>query len=430
MTDDFRRYPAGDKRQLINFTRFTELTGNKIFICLDRGILEICKYFINSRGSWRTTYYVENQQAGYLMPTMAEFQDLLEAIAEANLDMASCDDIVTALEGISASISASSTTSGGSGCGCVLDPGTDITDTYEPQPASEPDREGDPPAGFETWEAFDAFKCNAIGWFLDGYIGTLLNWGGLFGVIGGLTVAVVVGLCLLIPPAAALITIVAALGVIFSIDASLFTNFVLIAEALQDERDDIICELYGVDNAADAFDIMSAHVESAISGLSGLPPGVDVTMSVCCTQLISTTYLNVIYTGQGDIEGHTGEDCSACVGADCLFLTYGFILSIEPAEGYDGVMHVRTAENAIAFGCDATEWAVRIECPCNVEVHIEDVSGSSTGPVCDRYYVYDVMDSIIQYNSDTWSDTTIPAGGGLYIFTSGEDDFDIFFTNV
>lgn len=430
MTDDFRRYPKSDKRQLISFTRFVELTGEKIFICLDRGILEICKYLLNSRGSWRTTYYIGNDMAGYTMPDPTDFQDLLEAIAEANLDMASCDDIVTALEGIQGAISSSSTTSGGSGCGCVMDGGTDLTDVNDGESVVTPDREGPPPEGFETWEEFDLFKCNAIGWFLDNYIGTLRNWGGFSGLIGGLTVAVIVGVTLLTVPPVGLALIMAALGSLLVLDIGLFAGFITIADCIEDAKETLLCSMYNVDNSNDALILLQAKVDECISGLEGLPPGADLFFSQACYQLMSNDALGVAYSGQGDIEGHTGEDCSACLSADCLFLTYGFITSIEPAEGYDGVMHTTTAENASGFGCDASEWAVRIECPCEVEVHIVDVSGSSTGPICDRYYVYDVMDSVVQYNSDTWSDTTIPAGGGLYIFTSGDDSFDIFFINV
>ena len=110
MSEDFRRYPASDTRQLIDYNRFMSLTGEKVFICLDRGVLEIAKYFLNSRGGWRTTYVKEYGQVGYTMPTVEEFENIKQAIAEGNLDMASCDDIVAALQGIQGAIEA-----GGSG---------------------------------------------------------------------------------------------------------------------------------------------------------------------------------------------------------------------------------------------------------------------------------------------------------------------------
>ena len=114
---DFRRFPGGSSRQLIDYNRFVSLTGEKVFICLDRGVMEAARYLLNSRGSWRTTWVKEYVGTiGYNMPTEAEFEIVENAIAEANEDMSSCDDLVNAIQGVTAAIT-STAGSSGSGCG-------------------------------------------------------------------------------------------------------------------------------------------------------------------------------------------------------------------------------------------------------------------------------------------------------------------------
>jgi len=82
---DLRRFPLGSSRQLVDYNRFASLTGTKLFICIDRGVMEIARYLLNSRGSWRTTYVKEYVGTiGYIMPTEAEFELIAHAIAEAN----------------------------------------------------------------------------------------------------------------------------------------------------------------------------------------------------------------------------------------------------------------------------------------------------------------------------------------------------------
>lgn len=304
--DDFRRFPDGSSRQLINYNRFVGLTGTKLFICLDRGVMEIARYLLNSRGSWRTTYVKEYVGTiGYNMPTLEEFQIVENAIAEANEDMSSCEDLVNALNSINATLQGASS----GGCGCIMGGDTDITDTTDIPPQAEPGREGPPPTGNATWEEYDGHKCDWIHKVLADYIGTLRNYGGLFGTLGGLTVAVIVGLTLLTVPPLGFALLMAALGALFVIDIAAFAYFTEIAQALEDDED-LLCELYNSTTTDEMIGIMYGRLTTIIPGLAGMTGAIEASLLDACNSLISNEMFNsAINNGGMSPEGYSGSTC-------------------------------------------------------------------------------------------------------------------------
>ena len=316
---DFRRFPKTEARQLIDYNRFVSLTGEKLLICLDRGVIEIARYLLNSRGSWRTTYVKEYVGTiGYTMPTVEEFELVLHAIAESNEDMSSCEDVVTELAGIKEAI-LSTATSGSGGCGCVIDGGQDLTDVNDVPPTSEGDREGPPPDGSASWEIYDQHKCNWATKWLDDYIATLNNYGGLFGMLGGLTVAIIVGLTLLTVPPVGLALLMSALGLLLTVDVGLFASFTTIATYFSDNKSEIACEMVEAETTADMITALSSRITSAVATVPALPPGVDVTLEQACNALISNASLQgIIDNGGLDPIGYLDSEC--CEEEDTFFI--------------------------------------------------------------------------------------------------------------
>lgn len=310
MSEDFRRYTSGSTRQLIDYNRFMSLTGEKVFLCLDRGVLEIAKYFLNSRGGWRTSYVKEYGPVGYIMPTEEEFQNITQAIAEANIDMASCDDIITALNGIRDAIGS---TSGSTGGCCPIDGNTDVTDVNDGESESVPEGESYPD-GFSSREEYDDYRCKAAYYIIRGYIGTLRNWAGLFGTLGGLTLAVITGLLLLTVPPAGLILIMAALGILVGSDFALLAVLSDIAQGIEDDIDALACEVY---NATSTEDAAEAIRDKAYEVILALAPPLEITFKQVTDNLISNDQCEVLITNNPTIATLPEEDCSACSGIDC-----------------------------------------------------------------------------------------------------------------
>jgi len=305
--DDFRLFPS-DKRQIINFANVMSLSGTKLFICIDKGVLEIMRYLLNTRGSWRTTYrtsYVG--KIGYNIPTEEEFNDLLNLIGEANIDMASCNDINESLQGIIGAINDLGA-SGASGCGCIGDPGSDIGDFNDGPGSDVPGPNGDPPPGFSTIGEYQDYKCDAVNWIFDKYVGTLRNWAALAGTVGGLTLAVIAGLLLLTVPPAGLALILSALGILVGIDFLLLGELNNIADELETNKDDIICAMY---NAGTTNQIAQELRNAAAAAVQTLSLEPTETWLLITSNLISTDQADVALNKSDEVDGY-GGDCSGC----------------------------------------------------------------------------------------------------------------------
>lgn len=311
--DDFRKFST-NKRQIINFNNVMELSGSKQFICIDKGVLAIMRYLLNTRGSWRTTYRVSYvDKIGYMMPTEAQFNELLNLIGEANVDMSTCDEIVTALNGIASQIASRAGYGSGSGC-CVVGGDTDITDVNDNSGENIPGGAGTPPPGFSTMEEYEDYKCDAANWIFDQYIGTLRNWAALSGTLGGLTIAVIAGLLLLTVPPLGLTLILSALGVLVGIDFLLLGALSDIADEMETNRDDTVCQIYGSGSTSVAAGVLQTAAQTAISSLS-LDP--EATFMVITDNLASNQGMEVLITRTEEIVGY-GGDCSGCDAAQII----------------------------------------------------------------------------------------------------------------
>jgi len=305
--DDFRRWPKGTTRQLISFARFASLTGEKLLVCLDRGVIEIFRYFAHSRGAWRTSYYTSVSDDGYNLPTVEEFELVLNALAEANEDMSSCAEIVTALEGIALAVSNTGASSSG-GCGCIGSGTDDITD-FNDGPSEDVPTGEEFPSGFDDRPEYDVYRCKAGYYIIRNYIGTLRNWAGLAGMTGGLTLAVITGLLLLIVPPIGLSLIVAALGIMVGIDFALLSSLSTIADTIEGDIDNMVCQIYNTETTGEAVSAFQDNVRTKIDALA-LP--IPDTFKQITDNLISHDQMSILNVKDASIDALGTEDCSAC----------------------------------------------------------------------------------------------------------------------
>jgi hypothetical protein len=382
MTELFKRYPKTDTRQIIDYNRFQDLTGEKIFICVDRGILEIMRYLLNSRGTWQTTYATEYQQYGYLVPTLEQMDELNEIIAEANIDMSNCDDLVTAIQGIGPAIAASLNSSGSGGC-CVVNGNDDIS-TVSGQPPFTAPGGGDFPPNFEDETTYQDFVCKAIQYFVYRYCGTLRNWGGLFGTLGGITMAVITGLTLLVVPPLGLMIILAALSTIAAIDIGLLTTLSSLADCIEDQVQDIVCSFkqYQSDSGDSGYIREHFYEDYIIDCVGGVEGWIGSTSPLedIMLNLVSTEALSAIFTpndAQKAIvdawESPYDVDCE-CGETGTYTFDHGTETSEHPANPITG-----TAEDNASECANGEFFAIKFHVPVTVTEITVNGAPSSLG---------------------------------------------------
>lgn len=316
---DFRRFPATEARQIIDYNRFIELTGEKVFICIDRGVLEIAKYLLNTRGSWRSTYVKEYLDIGYNMPTIEEFNNVTQAIAEANSDMASCDDIVTELAGIKLAIQNMECCGGNSGSR-----GSGTQDS----PASTYDETEDfetPPPGFADWEEYRSHKCNSAQDILNALKADLLGLSGV--AYAGSSPSALVGtltVFLLTPiPFDDLISLAAYLIA----TGYNYTFLATISGEIETNNENLLCILYSSANAEDAKSDFLAEIETLSNAV--FPNPTDATWTSSAVEYMLTyDSFNKLFESGPTIE--QSADCSSCGGTE--FTAYNCLYMVEGGE--------------------------------------------------------------------------------------------------
>ena len=418
---DYKPFPGSNSRQLIDYNRFMELTGDKVFLCLDRGVIAIAQYLLNTRGLWRSTYVKEYVgTVGYIMPTEAEFENITEAIAEANIDMASCNDIVEAINGVKDAISAGGVSGGSSGCGCIGEGSTDITELSDSPSEDIPPAEDWEELGFASEEAYTNHKCLAANYILRGYIGTLRNWGGLFGTVGGLTLTVITALLLITVPPAGLMIVVTALGVLAGIDIGLLANFTTIASDIEDDIDAILCEMYNASTTEDAANALRNAVDDIVIALGlGLVEGTFLTI----TQNLAS---NVIFEDMfkpGSPESSEGDpNCTSC---GCDPVTSGLTIQDGNLISSGGGEYVLEGVFVDGYGCGSSARQVAIyRIPDGFQItEFEIVSGTPTNcSGSDIYFAFEGLGSPFSGTSSSGNaGFSLPQSlGSLYILSASD----------
>lgn len=296
---DFRRYPQGTSRTLIDANKVLDRLANAgdVFICLPVGLLDIIRKLLIDRGLWKTTYVMSNDDFGYVIPTEAQFNPIRQAIVEflEETNIMRCEDFISALNGIRAAIAQCC---GSAGPGQVQ-VGEELYYGTQ-QPLEKPTTFGEGQE-FETEEEFNAHLCEFANDLVSAIIQSLNGWSILTAV---LVLAGAVGVALFVanPPLAIFIAFVAA--------GFVFAGFHTLANYIADHREDWVCAIYRADGYAAVLAAIDEVLQTALTDLDLLD--YQQPMEDLFHAMISTDFMNQAYQAIGLPEPFDPVDCSQC----------------------------------------------------------------------------------------------------------------------
>lgn len=312
--DDFRTYPKGNTRQLIDYNRFASLTGEKWLFCLDRGVIELAKYLLNSRGLYVTTYYTELLDNGYTVPNTDQFELIENAIAEANLDMSGCTDIVAELALIRGALTAMAQ---GAGAGCGdCGGGSRGAGASESAPSDFTDTGENFPPSFDDREEFNAHKCNQAYDIINALQADLQGLAGIEYTVSG-NIPEIVGILL-----GVLVTPIPYDDIVYLVALLLFTiiEYTFLVEfssVVFDNRDNLACILYNSEDAGQAQVDFEAELDSLVDGEAYPDAAKDFVKDVV-HHLVTFDAINLLYSDVPTIS--SGNTCSGCGTEDTFFI--------------------------------------------------------------------------------------------------------------
>lgn len=250
-----------------------------------------------------------------------------------SMSICKLDEILEALQSIAASLQVQANS-----CGCSNGPGivTDNGDIFfgnEP-PLEQPTSFGQPGDEFATKAEYLAFKCKVANAIVDGVIATLSSMSSLsfIALTAGATVlgvTTVIGL-FLIPPMAILIALM--------VSGIAFIAFSVLANALDDIREELVCALYISVNAQDAYNALKDALENEASVLGWTVSQIGQ-LSDFIMQLAPINTMNNLFKLLELPAAFSGQiDCSVC---GCVILWtfdedaqgWSFIDISPPGEG-------------------------------------------------------------------------------------------------
>lgn len=194
-----------------------------------------------------------------------------------------CETIAEGLVALAEAIAAAGGGTG-SGTGCTVYCGGDGTgalsgalagipdDQYLPAEATTPPEEGVPPEGFDTWQAYLTWKCqaaHAVWMELDRFMVVLESFDGLIATASlcAPTIALFAGASFAAITVSGLVLIVAA---VLAMAAVWLSNMLIINQMRQywvTNKDAIICELYTSGDAAAALTAIGDRIEDGIQAI-------------------------------------------------------------------------------------------------------------------------------------------------------------------
>lgn len=295
--------PRTDARTLIDYQRVVDAlaSGESWLLCIPIGLVFVIRKLLVERGLWRTTYVITQGKHHYEIPTVQEFEPVKEAI-EAFLEettIMKCDDLLSSLQAIAASIRASSCCAPGNGAGYVVDDGNIYYGTEAP--LDRPTSFGGPADEFETEEEFLSHLCSAANNIVSGLILSLNGWSVLTLanlVAGGLVTAIFVAN----PPLGIFIALAAL--------AFAFVTFATIASYIDTHREDWVCAIYNSDSYSNLLVRVDELVDTMVLDLDIGP--FEVPLTDLIHAMISTDIINKAFTNIGLPPVIDAVDCSGC----------------------------------------------------------------------------------------------------------------------
>jgi len=261
----------------------------------------------------------------------------------------------------------------GGGCGGqpMTDTNTNITDFNDGPEVEQPDPEGDPPPGFESWGAYYTYRCQAANWLYDQYVGTLRNWGSFEGVVGIITLALIIGVMLLAVPPLGLAVVCGAIAALAATDIALFALFVAIADGLDAQKEDLVCGLYNATTTSEAIAALTDASDTIIDGLE-TTEGLKAHFKNACSNLLANNNVKVLFEKAPTLDGYEGSvGCEVC-GPDCQWYQIWGEDFVDDGEMFNANGYNYGQGYAFAVSSQP-QWAT--PCTCGFIVSVEIVTG-------------------------------------------------------
>lgn len=199
-------------------------------------------------------------------------------------------------------------------------------DNYVPQaPLSPP--QGQPPEGFDTWEEYLAYKCNAANWLWRWQRGNIQYFRDLDA--GVTAVVVLVPILALIfatveaPPVSAIAAII---GVAIEVAILTGSGWWFLDQMLAKwdaDREDIVCALYSSGSSTEAAEAMLNRSQDAIQAivswgvLEPLAPQIAELLGELFGQMIGNNAVKPLFVATAAVQGSQDPgqiDCDECTG--------------------------------------------------------------------------------------------------------------------
>jgi len=246
-------------RVLIDLAQLEDSPLGPAIVCLtgpERSILQNLLEYAHRRSTFVSEYHDDY----YLAPSEEEWDDIDALVAELEDKMSGCPEIVTLLEGILAATE----------CACEKLTGLPLTGwpaggTVEGQPDYDDyqspviEDQGEPPGGWETWDAWRVQKCISAQKLIDDIIDRLGDMNTALGAGIVLNFAAVMAMMIVgafVPP---IVIVLAIAAVLAQLGLSALTTEGTLW--LSDAKQDIVCAIFNAESTLDARTAVMDYID-------------------------------------------------------------------------------------------------------------------------------------------------------------------------
>jgi hypothetical protein len=253
--------------ELVDSSEYEE----RIILCIPHFAWRVARAYLSEQAQWESTYAAEYFDNGYITPDQETLDQIFSSIDEAlSVDDMSCDltaaiaelgqaiigqlgddnnDLIAAIADLAAK-TGSCGSCGSGGAGSTEAPPVDFEDNGENYPESFTDR-----------TEYDEFKCKVAGLIID-YLLTDLRW--FQNTDATAIVAAVLVTTLLTPvPGDEIVAMVGGIAVMVA-EGILDTVLDNIITQLEDDKDDLVCQLYYAIDTSTASAVLKNWAESVL----------------------------------------------------------------------------------------------------------------------------------------------------------------------
>jgi len=329
--------------------------GSTGFFCISPSTWELAYSLILGYGYWRSRYYFRDPTTGELQDiTDDEFTEITNIvdIAIEEFQMAGCTELTAAVDNLTAQVGLINlAVPGVGGCPCPPPAYGEITPDQQtqPDPAENP-----PPAGWSTWTEYFGYKCAAANRIADDYTATLKSVAGVMAglsVINPLIFPTVMGNALQGWAAVGLMllgfntgnsggTMIDALLVLRQTGLDYHDRVNELADALNADKETIVCDLFGAASAADARQALLDWQNGFYAGLGYIGGQTQTEFSTQMDRFRNNVFnaavQNILFELDAETADYTGAvDCDEC-GEDIGPVIFGRLPEFPDNDEYGG----------------------------------------------------------------------------------------------